>query len=423
MISARGLGKSYTLTRGDGARHFTLVENALERLRRPLQRPTRETFWALRDVSFDIAQGQVVGVVGRNGAGKSTLLKLLSRITPPTEGQIDLWGRVGSLLEVGTGFHPELTGRENIFLNGSILGMSRHEIERQFDAIVDFAGTERFLDTPVKRYSSGMYVRLAFAVAAHLNPEILIVDEVLAVGDAEFQKKCLGKMQDVSRNEGRTVLVVSHNLAVVRNLCDTALLLRQGRLVEFGPTEAVLRAYLTSEVSRSGEWLRPSAVPAAPGAYFEAVRILGGDGQPTATLDVRRGGVFEIDVCATDDLTRLQLNLRVTNAEGTPVFTTAHTDAAGSLLPLARGRHRLTVRLPGNLLLPGEYSVLAGSIVPNVVTYDVVENGLAFRVEDVGSHATALSDGRLGVVGPLLSWTEEPLSADEPATAGVAVAP
>src|SRR5688572_24323628 len=231
-ISVRGLSKSYTIAHNE-EKHITLAETALAWAKNPLRRPQTETFWALRDVSFDIKQGEVVGVIGRNGAGKSTLLKVLSRITEPTAGEIDLYGRVGSLLEVGTGFHPELTGRENIYLNGAILGMRRKEIERQFDAIVEFAEVSKFLDTPVKRYSSGMYVRLAFAVAAHLNPEILIVDEVLAVGDAAFQRKCLGKMKDVAGG-GRTVLFVSHNLGAIQQLCDRTIWLRDGRLVMDG---------------------------------------------------------------------------------------------------------------------------------------------------------------------------------------------
>jgi len=243
-VSVRGLSKSYSIAH-NAAKHTTAGEALMHRLRHPFHREERETFWALNDVSFDIQRGDVVGIIGRNGAGKSTLLKILSRITEPTAGQIDLYGRVGSLLEVGTGFHAELTGRENIFLNGAILGMSRAEIARQFDAIVDFSGTEQFLDTPVKRYSSGMYVRLAFAVAAHLNPEILIVDEVLAVGDAEFQKKCLGKMQDVAAS-GRTVLFVSHNMATINNLCRSCIVLKGGQVSFLGDTKAAVSKYISS---------------------------------------------------------------------------------------------------------------------------------------------------------------------------------
>jgi lipopolysaccharide transport system ATP-binding protein len=239
-VSVRGVNKSYTIAH-QKAKHSTLAETLLHRLRHPFRRDELETFSALKDVSFDIQKGEVVGIIGRNGAGKSTLLKILSRITEPTSGEIDLYGRVGSLLEVGTGFHPELTGRENIYLNGAILGMSSAEIRRQFDAIVEFAGVEKFLDTPVKRYSSGMYVRLAFAVAAHLESEILIVDEVLAVGDAEFQRKCLGKMKSVAAG-GRTVLFVSHHMQSIAGLCSRAILLNQGTVAYAGDVaEAVVR--------------------------------------------------------------------------------------------------------------------------------------------------------------------------------------
>lgn len=243
IISVEGLGKSYTIRHEGQTRYKSLREEMFKLPKRLLSkgRQSHEEFWALKDVDFDIMPGDRVGIIGRNGAGKSTLLKLLSRITEPTTGRITLRGRVASLLEVGTGFHPELTGRENIFLNGAILGMSRVEVRSKFDEIVDFAGVEKFLDTPVKRYSSGMYVRLAFAVAAHLEPEILIVDEVLAVGDMDFQKKCLGKMEDIS-NEGRTLLFVSHQMPMIESLCQRCLLMENGHLVLDGTTsEAVAR--------------------------------------------------------------------------------------------------------------------------------------------------------------------------------------
>lgn len=247
IISVEGLGKSYTI-RHEGQTHYKSLREEIFKLPSRLLRrggQSREEFWALKDVSFDIMPGDRVGIIGRNGAGKSTLLKLLSRITEPTTGRITLRGRVASLLEVGTGFHPELTGRENIYLNGAILGMSRAEVRRKFDEIVDFAGVEKFLDTPVKRYSSGMYVRLAFAVAAHLEPEILIVDEVLAVGDAEFQKKCLGKMEAVGK-EGRTVLFVSHNMAAVQQLCSKGIYLRNGGIIYYGGIRMCVEKYCTS---------------------------------------------------------------------------------------------------------------------------------------------------------------------------------
>jgi lipopolysaccharide transport system ATP-binding protein len=241
-LSVRNLSKSYTIAHNAMEKESTLTETIVKRLKNPFHRAMTETFWALKDINFDVKKGEVLGIIGRNGAGKSTLLKILSRITEPTTGEINLYGRVGSLLEVGTGFHPELTGRENIFLNGAILGMTRAEIKKQFDAIVDFAGVEKFLDTPVKRYSSGMYVRLAFAVAAHLRTEILIVDEVLAVGDAEFQKKCLGKMHDVA-HDGRTVLFVSHNMAAIAALCGRVVVMQSGSASGIEPTLAGIRRY------------------------------------------------------------------------------------------------------------------------------------------------------------------------------------
>ena len=252
IIEVKNLSKSYIISH-EGRETYTALRDVIAKNTKKFfsfSKPsignniTKEEFWALKDISFDIYQGDRVGIIGRNGAGKSTLLKILSRITEPTSGEIKIKGRVASLLEVGTGFHPELTGRENIFLNGAILGMSRAEIRSKFDEIVDFAEVEQFLDTPVKRYSSGMYVRLAFAVAAHLEPEVLVVDEVLAVGDVQFQKKCLGKMQDVSKNEGRTVLFVSHNMGMITQLCNRGILLKSGEVKKIGTVDEIINQYL-----------------------------------------------------------------------------------------------------------------------------------------------------------------------------------
>jgi lipopolysaccharide transport system ATP-binding protein len=285
-VRAEGLGKKFLIGHADELGwHFTfrdkLVRSGQDLWRKPTEllwgrgvaaSGTAEEFWALKDVSFEVTEGEVVGIIGRNGAGKSTLLKILSRITDPTEGRIVLQGRVASLLEVGTGFHPELTGRENIFLNGAILGMSRREITRKFDEIVAFAEVEKFLDTPVKRYSSGMYVRLAFAVAAHLEPEILIIDEVLAVGDAEFQKKCLGKMDAISRREGRTVLVVSHNMGVITSLCPTAIWLDAGCIRKRGAALGVVGEYLSRRTDRE-QIVRLNEVPRAAWAQDDRLRL------------------------------------------------------------------------------------------------------------------------------------------------------
>ena len=357
-ISVRNIGKSYTLVHNQ-TKHTTLAEAALDRLRHPFRRQEKETFWALKDTSFDIAQGDVVGIIGRNGAGKSTLLKVLSRITQPTTGEINLWGRVGSLLEVGTGFHPELTGRENIYLNGHILGMRKKEIDRQFDAIVDFAGVEQFLDTPVKRFSSGMYVRLAFAVAAHLDSEILIVDEVLAVGDTEFQKKCLGKMKDVAKS-GRTVLLVSHNMAAVGNLCTSALVFRNGQLMFQGDTNQAIAFYAEQNASIARTLRDPSEFrPKWARNLVRSATVRNSAGQEQSTFpmgsDIRIDMTFEAD--AIGPLSEPVMGVVLSHSTmgyvaGVNTRMTAFEPARGSY---ERGTLSCTLKRPP--FLPGTYSV------------------------------------------------------------------
>ncbi len=329
-IRIEGLSKKYLIGHQKRERYTALRDVMMhtlrgigERLRHPLS-PNRETtdieeFWALRDIDLEIEQGDRVGIIGRNGAGKSTLLKVLSRITEPTSGRITIEGRIASLLEVGTGFHPELSGRENIYLNGAILGMSRAEIQRKFDEIVAFSGVEKFLDTPVKRYSSGMYVRLAFAVAAHLEPEILVVDEVLAVGDAEFQKKCLGKMEDVAKG-GRTVLFVSHNMNAIRNLCGRSVLLSQGRLIEAGPTDEVIEKYASqfqSSIASRIDFKRPDTDTEA---YPIALEFHGADGRETAVFGV--GEPWKIDVIFKTErkLPSVIAGLGISTVDGVPIM-------------------------------------------------------------------------------------------------------
>lgn len=351
-ISVRGLGKQYRIAHRND-RHTRVTDAALAALKEVFNPQKYESFNALDDVSFDVRKGDVVGVVGRNGAGKSTLLKILSRITEPTTGEVQLYGKVGSLLEVGTGFHPELTGRENIYLNGSILGMREREITRQFDAIVDFAEVERFLDTPVKRYSSGMYVRLAFAVAAHLNPEILIVDEVLAVGDTQFQEKCLGKMKDVSSQEGKTVLFVSHNIAAVRALCNRGLLLANGKLAHQGSVEEVLGIYATRAPVAVSAHARQSG--SSSGLQLTSLRING--------VETAVGGV--------DFLGPLTLEWELESGDATPLcipFLRWH-DANGVVLSEVwgpeesvdfqryDGRFSFRLSLDSMSLMPGRYFV------------------------------------------------------------------
>jgi lipopolysaccharide transport system ATP-binding protein len=417
-IRAEGLGKCYRLARGGQREKYqTLRESLVGAAAAPFRRrggapaPAWEEFWALRDVGFEVHPGEVVGVVGRNGAGKSTLLKILSRITKPTTGRVEINGRVGSLLEVGTGFHPELSGRENIYLNGSILGMSRSEIDQKFDEIVAFAEVEKFLDTPVKRYSSGMYVRLAFAVAAHLEPEILIVDEVLAVGDAAFQKKCMGKIGQVSRS-GRTVMLVSHNMAAVTNLCSKAVLLESGRVTAVGTADEVVPRYLA--VSRAGSaadadlsnrprpaWAHPLIRWArfnAPGSAAPTVLALGGDAEITVGYDASAFHPIQSPVLGVVINHAVQgtvggVNTRMTGfvAEGT-----GHTKGV------------LTCRLNRLPLLQGLYTVDVW-LGDGATDVDVVEAAVTFEVEATDVYGTgAVPIASLGTIMLYADWTHSP---------------
>jgi lipopolysaccharide transport system ATP-binding protein len=353
------LSKKYVITHqsNSGSLRDALRSRATRAARRlfgPASRdPLREEFWALREVSFDVQEGERVGIIGKNGAGKSTLLKLLSRITEPTEGTIRLRGSVASLLEVGTGFHPELTGRENIYLNGSILGMSRGEIARKFDEIVSFAEIDRFLDTPVKRYSSGMYVRLAFSIAAHLEPEILIVDEVLAVGDARFQRKCLGKMEDVSASEGRTVLFVSHNMGAIRSICQRVLLLEEGRLVDHGDVETVVGRYLDGGVESDSIHYTPHGPKPIPSAHIGAAKVETVEGRDGN--QIRMSDPFSV-VCtiSISRRTQLTLSLQIKELDNSALFHFPNEDASFRI-PEEPGSYRIRISVPPLLLYPGTY--------------------------------------------------------------------
>jgi lipopolysaccharide transport system ATP-binding protein len=359
-------------------------------------------FWALKDVSFEVQPGEVVGIIGRNGAGKSTLLKILSQIVEPTSGRAEVRGRMGSLLEVGTGFHPELTGRENIYLNGSILGMARREIDRKFDEIVAFSEIEQFLDTPVKRYSSGMYVRLAFAVAAHLEPDVLVVDEVLAVGDTEFQKKCMGKMQDVGRH-GRTVLFVSHNMYAVAKLTTQAILVERGRVVAHGDTPGVIKKYLVSEGELAAEWVRPGPRPADRDVAFTAVRCVNAAGHPTAHFDADKPFALEFEFVVRREVD-VQIAFRLNRGtDAGTVFTSALPDRLGQFSSrIGPGRYRSRCHVPAHLLVPGTYHLLVAANNQKGAQFDLLEQVLEFEVTPVGS--LTCIEGRLGEVAPLLPW-------------------
>jgi lipopolysaccharide transport system ATP-binding protein len=366
-------------------------------------------FWALQDVSFDVKRGETVGIIGRNGAGKSTLLKLLSRITEPTRGRIELDGRVAALLEVGTGFHNELTGRENIYLNGTILGMKRAEITRQLDEIVAFAEVEQFLDTPVKRYSSGMTLRLAFAVAAHLNPEILIVDEVLAVGDAAFQKKCLGKMEGVAK-EGRTIFFVSHNMPAVTRLCQRAILLEDGKLSRDGNSHEVVSTYLHSELGTisTREWTDPLRAPGGEVARLRAVRIRTSDGRSKEAFDIRKPVGLEMDYEVLKTGYKLMPSIELWNQEGVCLIDSLEYDPVWRGRARPAGCYRSTAWIPGNYLAEGTMflSVALETVDPKIMLF-YERQVVAFSVVDSMEGDSARLDfaGKLrGVVRPLLDW-------------------
>ncbi|MCC7009029.1 MAG: ATP-binding cassette domain-containing protein [Acidobacteria bacterium] len=421
-IVVAGLGKRYRL--GANKERYKSLRDSLVSSTRGLagrlrsgfraRRPPREHVWALRDVSFEIKRGEVVGIIGRNGAGKSTVLKVLSRITDPTEGTVDLWGRVGSLLEVGTGFHPELTGRENIFLSGAILGMTRRDMIRRFDEMVAFAEVEKFVDTPVKHYSSGMYLRLAFAVAAHLEPEILLVDEVLAVGDARFQRKCLDKMQAVGA-EGRTVLFVSHSMPAITRLCPRAILLADGRVGRDGPAADVVAHYLHSGLGTTAarEWPDPARAPGHDAVRLRAVRVRNRHGEIVDTIDIREPVAIELEYDVIREGAILFPQFSVHTGQGLFAFVANDQDPAWRSRPRPVGRYVTTGRIPGNFLSEG--MMLIGPAV-RTLEPDVLQfwerDAVAFQVLDAPNADTARGDYPAGIPGairPLLEWTTEEL--------------
>jgi lipopolysaccharide transport system ATP-binding protein len=415
-IRVDDLGKEYHIGALQKERYPTLRDQVARSLGAPFRRAYKllrgqatgaaeldETIWALRDVSFDVQCGEVLGIIGANGAGKSTLLKILSRITGPSRGFVELHGRVGCLLEVGTGFHPELTGRENVYLNGAILGMTRARINDTFDEIVDFSGVEKFIDTPVKHYSSGMGLRLAFAVAAHLDPEILIVDEVLAVGDASFQQKCLGKMGEVAE-AGRTVVLVSHNMGAVNRLCNRAIHLANGRLVDEGSPEEVIAKYL-GDSSLESSW--SGADPAldmgsGKSDVIQSIRVLDRESSATAIVPFEEEALVEIAYSLKESVRNMVVALTVLNDRGEVAFVswdTDSTDLAGAVREA--GPHVSTCTIPARFLKPGRYLLSVVAHVPNVQILERRIRAVAFDVSPVG-YPFKLS--REGSVTPTLHW-------------------
>ena len=420
-IQATNLGKQYRIG-ASPERYNTLRDSLGGMLKAPIRRirqgfmpsedEAQNTIWALKDVSFEVEQGQVLGVIGRNGAGKSTLLKILSRVTEPSVGEVRIRGRVGSLLEVGTGFHPELTGRENIYLNGAILGMQRSEIERKFDEIVAFSGVEKFIDTPVKRYSSGMYLRLAFAVAAHLEPEILVVDEVLAVGDAEFQRKCLGKMSDVAQ-AGRTVLFVSHNMSAILRLTEETIVLERGRLAMRAPTAEAVDYYMSSGFNKTGErvWT-PEEVPASARPFRPiALRVRDRRGAVVDTVRSVEPFTIEIEYALDAPVQGLRVGLYLMSMRGEHVFTSFDTDDPEKFERYTvreAGRYRSVCTVPGDLLNEGRYALGINASAYRVRRFFQDENALVFTVDGTGAPGKQWPEQRMGLVRPRLDWTIEP---------------
>jgi len=369
-----------------------------------------DIIWALRGISFEVKEGEVLGIIGRNGAGKSTLLKVLSRIAVPNKGHIEIRGKVSSLLEVGTGFNPELTGRENIYLNGTILGMKKKEIDHKFDEIVDFSGVEKFLDTPVKRYSSGMSVRLAFAVAAHLDPDILIVDEVLAVGDAAFQKKCLKKMNEVSE-QGRTILFVSHNMSVISRLCDRGILIDKGRIIQDGPIQQVVSTYLTSEFRTSEEqkWPILSQAPGNDIVRLHAVRVCDQNGQGSFTIDICQPVMIQMKYEVLKPGYALLPHFTLHNDGGLCIFVGIDQDLEWRDWPRPVGIYESSALIPANLLSEGTMFIgpVMRTVDPDMLHF-YVENAVAFEIIDSGANNSARAGFNKqipGVVRPLLKWS------------------
>lgn len=417
VIEIKNISKKYKISHLKGG-YATLRESLARFLRNPflfiykeikrvIKNEKREEFWALKNINFSVEKGEIVGIIGKNGAGKSTLLKILSQITPPTTGEIKIKGTVGSLLEVGTGFHPELTGRENIFLNGAILGMKKDEITKKFNEIVEFAGIEKFLDTPVKYYSSGMYVRLAFSVASQMKTDVLIVDEVLAVGDLEFQKKCLGRMEDITKNQGRTILFVSHNLAAIKKLCARTFLLEKGELIAEGETDRVLDIYLNGkDFDIDGNTLleedniRKDSIKNSS-FKFKRISIKNSENIENGKIKLFEPFIIEIEGMNSKQCDEISLAFDIKSSIGNTVFNSI--TSSKNIMDLSYvGRKKIGIRFDENYLLPGTYTV--GISANGKGTLDWIPNAISFLVELSSKNSGALSEKFDGVIAHPHKW-------------------
>ncbi|AAM30352.1 Polysaccharide ABC transporter, ATP-binding protein [Methanosarcina mazei Go1] len=407
IIEVKHLSKQYNI--GVDTTYKTLSESFTSAVKQPIKtlkdfRRQNETFWALKDVNFEVERGEVLGIIGRNGAGKSTLLKILSRITSPTQGEVRMRGRVGSLLEVGTGFHPELSGRENIYFNGSILGMKKKEIDEKFDEIVKFSGVEKFLDTPVKRYSSGMQVRLAFSVAANLDPEILVVDEVLAVGDAAFQEKCLGKMSEVVES-GRTVLFVSHNMGAVQNLCQRCILLNEGHLITNGKTADVINYYLNTGLQVADKSIFKRDVSKKK-LFFTDINLYNTKGEIRTKFTSDENILIAINYNLNVQLTGAQITFEIFDQNGICILSSTNFDSNIKMRTLSQkpGEYIATCPINVDFLRNGLYYITISSSVPNIEILDIVEFATRFEIESPLDITTLLGQSRKGVIFKNFVW-------------------
>ncbi len=401
IIEVQNLSKQYKI--GQKQRYLSLRDSVTDFFKGKNQTTKPSDFWALNDVNFEVQAGESIGIIGRNGAGKSTLLKILSRITPPTKGRVILRGRCASLLEVGTGFHSELTGRENVFMNGSILGLRRTEIAEKFDEIVAFSGVEQFIDTPLKHYSSGMQLRLAFAVAAHLEPEILIIDEVLAVGDAEFQKKCIEKMNAVS-DSGRTVIFVSHNMGIIKNLCSKGILLESGQIKSIGSIQDIISDYLSQYSDSSASIIELK--PTNSSATFTKISLLNEKKTFTNSFGFNEAITLSIEFELFDNINNLELSIALMSVEGVRIFYDSSLYALQNNNRIYRkGKHVVFVNLPPNLFMPNFYSFNIALNIPNIVLFDYRKNIISFAIEETGKRIESYKGSQMGLINVILDWS------------------